>query len=201
MVISTSTTKDIDEILVRNIREHGDRTAFSQLVNKYQGTVFSFCYRYTGNRQDAEDIAQDVFIKVFNKIGSFRGEAKFSTWLYSIMVNTCSNYSRWTRNKRMNEMATFPPAEKEDSPRFADFPDHSGDPEQKLLNKELGQVIQGIIARLRYQQRSVVIMKDFQGKSYEEIAGIMKMNMGTVKSTLSRGRLAVAKKMKEYLEP
>ncbi len=194
-------TKDIDAILIRDLLERNSNTAFSRLLNKYQGTVYSFCYRYTGNRQDAEDVAQDVFIKVFNKIESFRGESKFSTWLYSIMVNTCRNYTRWTRRTRMKEQVVFPSVEKENGSRFSNFTDQSGDPEQRLLNKELSQIIQRIISRLQDKQRSVVIMKDFQGKSYEEIAIIMNMNPGTVKSTLSRGRLTIAKQMKEYFSP
>jgi len=199
MVASASNNKDIDALLVREIRERHDRAAFAQLVNKYQSTVFGFCYRYTGNSRDAEDIAQDIFIKVFRHIGNFRGESKFSTWLYSIMANTCASHARWVRNKRIREMETWHPVDKEGTSLSHDVPDQSGDPEKKLLNKELGSVIQQIIARLKDRQRSVVIMKDFQGKTYEEIASVMNMNLGTVRSTLSRGRLAIAKQMKEYL--
>jgi RNA polymerase sigma-70 factor (ECF subfamily) len=190
--------KDIDTNLIIDLQENGDMEAFKQIMNKYNKIIYGFCFRYTGNREDAEDLSQDVFIKVYRNISSFRRESKFSTWLYRLAVNTCLNHIRWQKHEKINEMISISPDEKKDENRQSDIRDHAANPEQEMLNKELGMIINKTVAQLNYKQRSVLILKDFQGRSYEEIAEIMNMNTGTVRSTLSRGRLNVAKQIKEY---
>jgi RNA polymerase sigma-70 factor (ECF subfamily) len=189
---------DIDVALVREIVENRDRTAFTRLMAKYKNTVYAFCLRYTGNRQDAEDAAQEIFLKVYKNIGSFRGESKFSSWLYRITVNTCHNYTRWRRAFRISGFVRVNSDAWQDEQRSVEIRDSASDPEQSLLNKELAYVIRNAVARLKGKQKSVVILKDFLGRSYEEIASIMNMSMGSVKSILSRGRLKVANDIKEY---
>lgn len=192
---------DIDAGLIHDLQDKSDMAAFTQLMNKYKRTVFGFCFRYTGNREDAEDVSQEIFIKVFRNIRSFRGDSKFSTWLYRLTVNTCLNHARWRKYARTRELVIIPADENEEENQAAEVRGHSADPEQALLNKELGMIIRKAVVRLKDKQRSVLILKDFQGRSYEEIAAIMKMNPGTVKSALSRGRLIVAKQIKEYYKP
>lgn len=189
---------DIDVALVREVLENRDRSAFSRLMGKYKDTVYAFCFRYTGDRQDAEDAAQEVFIKVYKNIGSFRGEAKFSSWLYRIAVNTCYNYVRWRKRLRLPGLIRINKDQGTDERIAVEMRDYATDPEKSLLNKELAYVIRSAVARLRGKQRSVVILKDFLDRSYEEIATIMNMSVGSVKSTLSRGRLKVANEIKEY---
>ena len=188
---------DIDENLIRDLKQSGDKEAFTLLMNKYKKPVLNFCFRYCGNLEDAEDISQDVFIKVYNNIGSFRGESRFSTWLYRIIVNTCLNHRRWRISERMDKMVSMIPDENDEAMEI-EVKNSTANPEQALMHKELGTIIKKSVAKLNKKQRSVLILKDFQGKSYEEIAGIMNMNPGTVKSTLSRGRLIVAQQIKDY---
>lgn len=189
---------DIDLALVKELLENQDRSAFTSLMTKYKNTVYAFCFRYTGNRHDAEDVAQEVFIKVYKNIGTFRGESKFSSWLYRLTVNTCHNYVRWRKRIWIPAMVRVNRDEMSEENGSMEIRSDTANPEQLLLNRELGVIIRNAVARLKGKQRSVVILKDFLGKSYEEIASIMNMSMGTVKSTLSRGRLKVAKNIKDY---
>lgn len=189
---------DIDIALVREFLEKRDGSAFTRLMTKYKNTVYAFCFRYTGNREDAEDIAQEVFIRVYKYIDTFRGESKFSSWLYRLTVNTCHNYVRRRKRFGIPGISRIYKHDWEKDQISVEVPDSAADPEQSMINKELGIIIKRSIARLSGKQRSVVILKDFFGKSYEEITKIMNMSMGSVKSTLSRGRLRVAKYIKEY---
>ncbi len=193
--------KDTDTNLVIDLQENGDMEAFKQIMNKYKKIIYGFCFRYTGIREDAEDLSQDVFIKVYRNIRSFRRESKFSTWLYRLTVNACLNHIRWQKHEKINEMISLSSDEKEDENRQFDIKDDSANPEQEMLNKELGMIINKTVAQLNYKQRSILILKDFQGRSYEEIAEIMNMNTGTVRSALSRGRLNGAMQIKEYYKP
>ena len=193
-------TMDIDAKLINDLKEKNDMEAFTMLMKKYKKPVLNFCFRYCGNMQDAEDISQDVFIKVFKNISSFRRESKFTTWLYRLTMNTCHNFKRHYSAERMDRMVSIAEKDERESYDSLEVKDQKPDPENELLNKELAEVIDGMICRLNKKQRSVIILKDFQGKSYEEIAEIMKMKPGTVKSALSRGRLQVAMKIKEYYE-
>ena len=199
-ITARGNTIDIDAALVKDLQV-GNTTAFTKLIAKYKGTIYAFCFRYTGNRQDAEDISQDVFIKVFKNIKTFRGESRFSTWLYRLTTNTCLNYTRWQKIERIKKMVSIHTEEKEEENSMIVNKDNSTNPEQILLKKELGTIINKTVARLKDKQRAVLIFKDFQDKSYDEIAAIMNMNPGTVKSTLSRGRLNVAKQIKGYYKP
>jgi len=192
---------DIDIALVREFMENRNGPAFTRIMTKYKNTVYAFCFRYTGNRQDAEDIAQEVFIRVYRYIETFRGESRFSSWLYRLTVNTCHNYVRRRKRFRIPGMVRVDKYDLSEDRISVEVPDTAADPEQSLINKELGMIIRISVARLRGRQRSVVILKDFLGRSYEEIARIMNMSMGSVKSTLSRGRLKVAKHIREFDKP
>jgi RNA polymerase sigma-70 factor (ECF subfamily) len=190
---------DIDYELVESIKNDKDITAFTALMNKYKKRVFNFCLRYTGNNDDADDIAQDVFIKVYKNIEGFRGDSSFSTWLFRITANTCKNNSRWRKTRKMDEVMrlnNLSPDDDKDSNMQINDPNLN--PAEIIDNEELKIVIGKAVQKLKPKQRTAVILKDFMGKSYDEIAQIMKTNIGTVKSTLSRGRLNVAKQIEEY---
>ncbi len=186
--------------MVNDLKEKNDREALNTLMKKYKNTVFNVCFRYCGNLEDASDISQDVFIKVYRNIGSFRGKSKFSTWLYRLTLNTCHNYRRHFISERLDKMSRIAPDPDEHTlPSFI-LPEMVPDPEKVLLNKELSGIIDMAVSHLNKKQRSVIILRDFQGRSYEEIADILKMKTGTVKSTLARGRLQVARKIKTYYQ-
>jgi RNA polymerase sigma-70 factor (ECF subfamily) len=189
---------DPDAGIVNNLKEKQDMEAFALLMKKYNKPVLNFCFRYCGNRQDAEDITQDVFIKVYHNIKSFKGKSKFTTWLFRLTINTCHNFKRHYLAERKDKMTGIATESDKEATSAWQIPHMEQDPEEALLNKELAGIIDKAISLLNKKQRTVIILKDFQGRTYEEIAGIMKMKPGTVKSTLARGRMEVARKIKAY---
>jgi RNA polymerase sigma-70 factor (ECF subfamily) len=174
--------------------------SFVELMNRYEKKVFNFCLRYLGNQEEAEEAAQDVFIKIYTKGGTFKWKSSFSTWLYSVTANTCANYSRKLKPKINKEISMHTTNESAEFESAFDPRSSEPGPDKIYQNKELGEIIRRSLSKLRQKQKSVLILKDFMGKTYEEISEILNMRVGTVKSTLSRGRLILAKEIKEYYQ-
>jgi RNA polymerase sigma-70 factor (ECF subfamily) len=163
-----------DEDLVRRFVSDGVADAVDVLLRRHQDHVFGLAFRILGNRADALDASQEVFVAVFRKAGSFRHQAAFTTWLYRLTVNACNDHAR--RRSRLPQ-----PAEAVD----AASPDAIGRVDDRLA-------IAGAMRRLPLEQRSAVIMRDLLGLTYEEIAEATGTAVGTVKSRISRGRAALA---------
>ncbi len=175
----TALAVDPDGELVRKVRD-GDRSAFNQLVLKYRNRVLGVAARMLGDRVEAEDLAQDVFVKVYHALGSFHGEALFSTWLYRITANACLN-----RRKKQNRERRLQDAVEDIEPLgFDPF----SNPHSLLERKQLGALLERIIRELSEEQRIVLILRDIEGLSYEEIAASLNVELGTVRSRLHRAR-------------
>jgi RNA polymerase sigma-70 factor (ECF subfamily) len=148
----------------------GDREAFDRLVERYQRDVYRLCYRYLNNHEDASDTAQEVFLRAYRAIGSFRGDSAFSTWLYRIAVNTCLNF----------RAARRPPAQ--------ELPDALVDPRpgahSKVESDERSRRVREAVSRLPDKQRATVILKIYHDLTHEEVAGILGATVGTVKANL-----------------
>lgn len=153
----------------------GNEQGFEELVKRYQGYVINIVYSLSGDAEYADDIAQEVFIKVYRNLGSFRQEASFSTWLYRITVNTAYNYLK--SRKRYVPLDNIP-----------EIPKVETLPATELEYKEKQEIIKNAIAKLPFKYRTVVALKDIEGLSYEEIAGILNCSIGTVESRLFRAR-------------
>ena len=171
-----------DEILVAQVKS-GDLDAFEQLVARYETKVYTIAYRYVGNYNDASDLAQDAFIRVYRSINNFRGDSSFLTWLYRVVTNVCKDeLRRRAKEKTVSideivEKGKSPPAEMQNKPL-----------EEAVLSREWQEEVQQILNTLSDDHRTVVVMKDIQGYSYEEIAGYLECSLGTVKSRLNRAR-------------
>ena len=163
-----------DEDLVRRFVSDGLGDAVDVLLRRHQDRVLGLAYRILGNRADALDASQEVFVAVFRKAASFRHQAAFTTWLYRLTVNACNDHAR--RRSRLPQ-----PAEAVD----VASPDAIARADDRIA-------IAGAIARLPFEQRTAVVMRDLLGLSYEEIAGATGSAVGTVKSRISRGRAALA---------
>src|SRR3981081_2414765 len=163
-----------DEELVRRFVSDGLSDAVDVLLRRHQDRVFGLAYRILGNRADALDASQEVFVVVFRKAASFRHQSAFATWLYRLTVNACNDHAR--RRSRLPQ-----PAEVVD----VASPDAIGRADDRLA-------IAGAMRRLPLEQRTAVIMRDLLGLSYEEIAQATDTAVGTVKSRISRGRAALA---------
>jgi RNA polymerase sigma-70 factor (ECF subfamily) len=178
--------------LIRGLQSGSDTEAFGLLIEKYQDMVYNYCYRFFGDPDDAFDISQDIFLKVLTQIQSFQFKSKFSTWLYRIMMNTCNNVVRSNAYKKRASGLTLVNGIKSKTGM------NEGDPEKELLNKELREIMFTAINGLKPKARHVLILRDIECRSYEEISKIMNLKIGTVRSTLSRARLKVAQEIKTY---
>ncbi len=172
----------------------GSLPAFEELISLYEKKVFNYCYRMTNCREDAEDLTQEVFLKVYRSLPSFKGNSQFSTWLYRIAHNICIDKFR-------KQKAVVVPLVKgeEDEEREIQLKAEGPSPEDILLSKEQQSVIQKGIESLKPDYRSVIVLRDIQHYSYEEIADILKLPLGTVKSHISRARAALRQALESVL--
>lgn len=186
--------------LIRRLRR-GDAKAFATIVKTYQNRVFNMVLRMVGNREEAEDVAQDVFVTVFQSIDGFRGDSKLSTWLYRVTVNHCKNRLKYLRRRKkhlgrpLDEIAEAELARGSGSSQAA-YHAHIPRPDEQASGHQLEAIIQREIAALEEEHRVLVVLRDIQGLSYQEIGEITGLNIGTIKSRLHRARLA----LKEALE-
>ncbi len=177
-----------------------DARAFESLVQEYQGMVFNLIYRMLGSKEEAEDLAQEVFVNVFKKIDSFRGESSLSTWIYRIASNICKNRKKYLVRRCF------------DRPARAERGDYSSDqlgpvnttgqvsrPDEMAEGLEMEALLQEAIRSLEEDHRLILVLRDIQGVSYDEIQEITGLALGTVKSRLHRARLALKEAMAPHL--
>lgn len=176
----------------------GDLSAFDELVRSYEKQVFNFAYRMTQNYDDANDIASDAFMKVYHAIDSFRGDANFSTWLFRIVTNLYLDSRK--RSKAHMHIPLDEYIDLEESTVTRQIEDSSPGPLELLEAGERGGILQGAINELPEYQRIMVYLYHTQGKSYEEIAEVVGLPIGTVKSRLNRARLALKKRLEPMRE-
>lgn len=170
----------------------GDNAAFSQLVSAYEGKIYNLALRYMGNPDDAMDASQEVFLRMFRFLSGFQEDSSFSTWLYRIGVNVCKDMlSR--RSRRAEQPLEISDDEEETRP--ADIPDGRYDPERILEGTELRRILADAIAELPEPQQEMIVLRDVQGLSYEEIGQVLCLEAGTVKSRLFRARENLRKKL------
>jgi RNA polymerase sigma-70 factor (ECF subfamily) len=186
---------DPDAAFVRAVQV-GDMAAFDHLVVKHKDKLFNMVYWLLGDYQEANDCAQEIFIKVFKSIKKFRFQSSFSTWLYRIAINTCKNRLKSSayRWKKRTVSLENPESSKQDN-RSYEIQNGSPSPENELEKKERSTLIQKAVNALPQEQNRVIVLRDIQGLSYQEIADITGLNLGTVKSRLARARMALRKNL------
>jgi RNA polymerase sigma-70 factor, ECF subfamily len=169
----------------------GDERAFSELVERYQTRLLNFIYRTIGDRERAEDLVQEVFIRVYRHLHRFDRSKKFSTWAYTIASNLAKNE---LRNRSRNPLVLFQTMRStwEDDDRPLQFEDATSRPDDMYRKRFLRELVEDTVSRLPEHHRQVFVLRELEGKSYEEIAEITDCNLGTVKSRLNRARNAFA---------
>jgi RNA polymerase sigma-70 factor (ECF subfamily) len=188
-----------ERLLIRKLRER-DEKAFREIVETYGDRVYNLTYRMLGNREEAEDVSQEVFITIFKSIDSFRGDSKFSTWLYRIAVNHCKNRIKYLARRHDRDQSEYDEeALREQAAGATTAPNPSPRPDKQLEGVELEQIMQRCIAQLEEEHRLVIVLRDVEDLSYEEICAITNLPTGTVKSRLHRARLALKKMMLEHM--
>lgn len=184
---------------VKRLRNRDER-AFAELVAEYGDRVISMALRMMGSSEEAEDIAQEVFITVFKSIESFRGDSKLSTWIYRITANLCKNRIKFLARRHDKKNVTL------DSPLASDTQVASGHvrqtrrPDQALEANELSKLIQECLLELEESTRALIVLRDIEDLAYDEIAEILDVPAGTIKSRLHRARAVLREKVKKRME-
>lgn len=187
---------DLDIQLVRAFQS-GKGNAFDQLVLRHKDRVFTLCCRFLGDYQEADDMAQEIFIKVYKNLQNFRAEASFFTWLYRIAVNSCKNRLKSLEYKYRRKQVPLPGSQNPgDSGSIKEIEDNQPTPAAALEKTEKGKLIQKTINSLPKEQKMMVVLRDIEGLSYEEIIKLTGHKLGTVKSKLARARTALREKLK-----
>ncbi len=177
----------------------GEQRAFEELVDRYQTRLLNFIYRTTGDRERAEDLVQEVFIRVYRHLHRFDRSKKFSTWIYTIASNLAKNE---LRNRSRNPLVLFQTIKRnwQDEDRPLQFEDPASRPDDLFRKRYLRELVEGSVQKLPPHHRQVFVLRELEGKSYEEIAEITACNLGTVKSRLNRARNAFASIIAPHLE-
>jgi RNA polymerase sigma-70 factor (ECF subfamily) len=186
-----------DSLLVRDAKQ-GNQPAFGELIRRYQDKIYTIVFGQLLSREDALDLTQEVFLKAHGKLGSFREDSIFYTWLYRIAVNSCIDFAR--RRRRVQDPV---PLEGELLGEVGYEPVDarvSVNPERSLVNKELGSLLRSFIQALPEPLRMAVILHDIEGLPQKEIAAIMGCPLGTVKSRIQRGRFELRDRLQPYLD-
>ena len=188
--------EDSDLKLVEKV-QRGERAAFDLLVLRYQHKVLKLIMRYVHDATEAEDIAQEAFVKAFRALQSFRGDSAFYTWLYRIAINTAKNYLV-AMGRRAPTSTGF---DHEDAESFEDAEQlrDSATPEGELIGKQIAETVNRALEKLPEDLRTAITLREIEGLSYEEIANVMNCPIGTVRSRIFRARESIASELRPLL--
>ena len=190
-----------DTVLVRQC-QNGDTAAMQRLIVKYQDRIYNVIFKICANKEDAAELTQETFVKFIEKINTFRMQSAFYTWLFRIAVNLSLNFCRRRFKVPMQSIdAAMSPEEENARAHLVSYlADESEiDPAAVAQNKEVGEIIEKALARLEDKQRAAVVLRDIEGMAYSEIAEALEVELGTVKSRLSRGRESLREILKTML--
>jgi len=186
-----------EALFVSRLKANED-AAYDELVRIYSGSIYHVAYRMTGDAAEASDVVQDIFLKIFRNIGGFKGEAALKTWIFKIAFSEILNRLRWW--KRRHRFTTLSLDESANGDAASHSVRHAGPtPEEILQAKERENAIQQALWRLSGEHRSIIVLRDIEGFSYAEIAQVLGVSIGTVKSRLARARGDLKKSLMRYL--
>jgi len=173
----------------------GDAAAWEEIVRRYQRRIYNICYRFAGSADDAEDLAQEVFIKVYRTLQTYDADrAAFTTWLTTITRNLLVDHFRKTKQDRVTDSIDASVTQEEDGRTLADqLEDSKKSPDAVVQSHQAGAVVHGALQKLSPELREAVILRDLQDMDYKEIAAVLKVPEGTVKSRINRGRMELGR--------
>jgi len=198
LALRTLMTAEVADIALVQRVQQGDRRAFDQLVQRYQHKVLKLVMRYVRNHAEAEDVAQEAFLKAYRAIQSFRGDSAFYTWIYRIAINTAKNVIA-ARGRSPIEYDLDRPEGEESRELQARMKD-TATPEAMALTEEIRSTVNAAIDALPEDLRTAIQLREFEGMSYEEIANAMECPVGTVRSRIFRAREAIDARLREVFE-
>ena len=171
----------------------GDAPAWEELVRRHTRRIYNLCYRFTSNRQEAEDMTQEVFLRVYKTLGSYRAvHGGFTTWMTSVTRNLLIDHYRRTKRDRLTDSL-----DDEESGHTEQIPSQFRTPDQMAMAGQLGEQVQRALGRLSPDLREAVILRDLQGLEYREIQDVLRVPEGTVKSRINRGRIELARLLEQ----
>jgi len=185
----------VDQLLVERVQK-GDKRAFDLLIQKYQHRIISLVSRYVSDSAEAQDVAQEAFIKAYRAIGRFRGDSAFYTWLYRIAINTAKN---WIVAKNRRPPSSDIDAVDAEQYGMSSKLTETSTPENEMLREEIERTVYDTIAALPEDLRTAIMLREMDGMSYEEIAVTMDCPIGTVRSRIFRAREAIDEKLKPLI--
>ena len=185
----------MDDLIKR--LKNGDEAAFNELVSQYSKKLYYLCLKMLQSESDAEDAVQNAFLKAYMNIAKFEEKSTVSTWLYRITVNVCMDI---LRKKKKDNTASLYNTDDDENEYILDITDESENVEKKVLEEERKRELYKAIEKLKPKHKELIILRDIEGLSYDEIAAILKMNVGTVKSGINRARAYLLEKLKENKE-
>lgn len=199
-------TRQEDHALIEGLRA-GEESAYEALIQRFEQPIFNIISRLLDDPADAADVVQEVFLKVFRNVASFRGESSLKTWIYRIAVNEARNQRRWFSRHRRQEVnleaeESCEPYQRANGKNYQNFlPDPGRSPFEVTLDHETSSLIEAALVDLNPKFRAALVLREMEGLSYEEIGDILEISLGTVKSRILRGRDALKKRLGGRLEP
>lgn len=175
---------------------NGNKEAFTKLIERYQHKIYNSTFRMLGNHEDARDMAQETFIRVYKNLSKFEANSSFSTWLFRITTNICRDELR----RRQRKIKTSNLSGEEASERNLQGMKEINNPEKISIANELNVTIQELVNQLVPEQKTVFVLREFEGLNYQEIANVLDISMGTVKSRLSRARRALREDLNKIIK-
>ena len=167
---------------------HGDQQAFAQLVTLHEGMVLNLAVRLLGDAEEAKDAAQEVFLQVYRTLGRFEGRSSLKTWIYRIVVNHCRNRHRWWRRRRRDRSVALDEMSQADAAQLSERAAPEANPFEECRRHEQERGVRTALARLSFDHRTILLLREVEGLTCEEIAEALGLPEGTVKSRLSRAR-------------
>ncbi|MEK7469779.1 MAG: sigma-70 family RNA polymerase sigma factor [Planctomycetota bacterium] len=186
-----------DADLIRR-SQGGDGDAYGKLVVKYQDLVYNAVFRMVNREDEAADIAQEAFVKGWRALGSFEGRAQFGTWIYRIAINACISNRRGMKRRKATSLNSAM-GSGDDGEGGMDVADDAPEPAERLVENENQRMVQDAIGELEHEFRTMIVLRDLEGRPYEEIAEVLEVPVGTVRSRLHRARQALKDKLKAKL--
>ena len=188
-----------DDQFLERLRR-GEAAAYERLVAEHSGDVYALLFRLTNDSEEARDLTQETFLRAFQSIDRFRGDASLKTWIYRIAINQARNRWRWWKRRRRDATVSLDAAQSQTGqPLITTLAEAGENPEQQTLAHERQSVLLAALHRLGRSYRETVILRDIEGFTYEEIATTLGLNIGTVKSRLARGRQELREKLEGSL--
>ena len=176
----------MDETILIQKSQRGDMDAFEQLLLRYEKKVYTIAYKYMGNAEDASDLAQEALIKAYQSIGTFRGESSFGTWIGRITANKCLDELR--KRKKLQTTSLDEELELEEGSVQKEIVSERDTPAQHTIRQETVHYVQQKLQQMKEEYRMVLVLRELEGHSYEDIADMLNCSLGTVKSRISRAR-------------